>query len=79
MSLPLGAVRLTELHLPGERAAHKEIERLRAHVRKQLKRGISGREWSAATVIGSGGTFTNLGRMVQSRAGASRWATACTA
>jgi len=69
VSLPLGAVRLTELHLPGERGAHKEIERLRAYVRKQLKRGISARAWSAATVIGSGGTFTSLGRMVQSRRG----------
>ena len=26
VSLPLGAVRLTELHMPGERAAHKEID-----------------------------------------------------
>ena len=69
VSLPLGAVRLTELHLPGERGAHKEIEQLRAYVRKQLKRGISARAWSAATVIGSGGTFTSLGRMVQSRRG----------
>ena len=52
VSLPLGAVRLTELHLPGERAAHKEVERLREYIRKQLKRGISGRDWAAATVIG---------------------------
>jgi exopolyphosphatase / guanosine-5'-triphosphate,3'-diphosphate pyrophosphatase len=69
VSLPLGAVRLTELHMPGERAAHKEIDQLRAYVRKQLKRGISGRAWAAATVIGSGGTFTSLGRMVQARRG----------
>ena len=69
VSLPLGAVRLTELHLPGERSSHKEIERLRTHVRKQLRRGISARAWSAAMVIGSGGTFTSLGRMVQARRG----------
>jgi len=68
-SLPLGAVRLTELHLPGNRGAHREIEQLRLFVRKQLKRGISGRAWAAATVIGSGGTFTSLGRMVQARRG----------
>jgi len=68
-SLPLGAVRLTELYLPGERATHREVDRLRVHVRKQLKRGLSGREWAAATVIGSGGTFTSLGRMVQARRG----------
>ena len=29
LSLPLGAVRLTELYLPGERAAHKEVAVLR--------------------------------------------------
>ena len=69
VSLPLGAVRLTELHLPGDRGTHKEVERLREHVRKPLKRGISSRAWSAATVIGSGGTFTSLGRMVQARRG----------
>lgn len=68
-SLPLGAVRVTELHLPGERSARKEVESLREYVRKQLKRGISGREWAAATIIGSGGTFTSLGRMVQARRG----------
>ena len=69
VSLPLGAVRLTELHLPGDRATHKEIDALRVHIRKQLKRGLSGRAWAAATVIGSGGTFTSLGRMVQARRG----------
>jgi len=71
LSLPLGAVRLTELHLPGERATHKEIAGLRGQVRRQLKRAISGREWAAATIIGSGGTFTSLGRMVQTRRGLS--------
>jgi exopolyphosphatase/guanosine-5'-triphosphate,3'-diphosphate pyrophosphatase len=69
VSLPLGAVRLTELHLPGDRATHKELDQLRVHVRKQLKRGLSGRAWAAATIIGSGGTFTSLGRMVQARRG----------
>ena len=71
VSLPLGAVRLTELHLPGDRAAHKEIAGLRAQVRKQLKRGLSARLWSGATIIGSGGTFTTLGRLVQVRRGLS--------
>ncbi|MBA3345832.1 MAG: Ppx/GppA family phosphatase [Gemmatimonadales bacterium] len=69
LSLPLGAVRLTELHVLGERADHKEIAALRAHIRRQLKRAISGREWAAATIIGSGGTFTSLGRMAQARRG----------
>ena len=71
LSLPLGAVRLTELYLPGERAAHKEVAVLRNSVRRRLKRGLSSREWSGATIIGSGGTFTSLGRMVQTRRGLS--------
>src|SRR5262249_6617585 len=41
LSLPLGAVRLTELHLPGVRSARKEVEALREFVGKQLKRRIS--------------------------------------
>ncbi len=71
LSLPLGAVRLTELYLPGERAAHKEMADLRSSVRRRLKRGFSSREWAGSTIIGSGGTFTSLGRMVQTRRGLS--------
>jgi exopolyphosphatase / guanosine-5'-triphosphate,3'-diphosphate pyrophosphatase len=71
LSLPLGAVRMTELYLPGERAAHKEIADLRSSVRRRLKRGFSSREWAGSTIIGSGGTFTSLGRMVQTRRGLS--------
>lgn len=69
LSLPLGAVRLTELHLPGERPAYKEVAALRPQIRKQLRRVLPWREWAAATVIGSGGTYTSLGRMVQTRRG----------
>ena len=69
LSLPLGAVRLTELHLPGKRSARKEVASLREVVARQLKRRVSARGWAAATIIGSGGTFTSLGRMVQARRG----------
>ena len=69
LSLPLGAVRLTELHLPGDRTIQRELTGLRKHIRKQLKRAISSREWAAAAVIGSGGTFTTLGRITQARRG----------
>ena len=68
-SLPLGAVRLTEIYLPGDRPLHREIARLRAYVRRRLKRRMPGRGWAAAAVIGSGGTFTSLARMVQARRG----------
>jgi exopolyphosphatase/guanosine-5'-triphosphate,3'-diphosphate pyrophosphatase len=71
LSLPLGAVRLTELYLPGTRPAYKEVAALRPLVRRQLKRELPWREWAGATVIGSGGTFTTLGRVVQARRGLS--------
>jgi exopolyphosphatase / guanosine-5'-triphosphate,3'-diphosphate pyrophosphatase len=71
LSLPLGAVRLTELYLPGERSIQREITALRKYIRKQLKRGLSSREWAAAAVIGSGGTFTTLGRVSRARRGMS--------
>ena len=69
LSLPLGAVRLTELYLPGERSIQRELTRLRKYVRRQLKRELSSREWAAAAVIGSGGTFTTLGRVTRTRRG----------
>jgi len=68
-SLPLGAVRLTELHLQGKRDARRAIEMLRVQVRRQLKKALRQREWTAAAVIGSGGTFTTLGRMTIGRRG----------
>jgi len=68
-SLPLGAVRLTETHLAGKRDSRREVASLRSEIRRQLKRGFRVREWTAATVIGSGGTFTTLGRMATARRG----------
>ncbi|HJS46477.1 MAG TPA: Ppx/GppA phosphatase family protein [Gemmatimonadales bacterium] len=69
LSLPLGAVRLTEASLPGERAAWKEVQDLRRAVRKKLRKAFDPSAWNAAAVIGSGGTFTNLGRMAIARRG----------
>jgi exopolyphosphatase/guanosine-5'-triphosphate,3'-diphosphate pyrophosphatase len=51
-SLPLGAVRLTELALP--------LFALRDQIRRALDQSVPGRDWSGSAVIGSGGTFTNL-------------------
>jgi len=70
-SLPLGAVRLTERYLFRGKSRSKEVDRLRAKVRKQLKKAGRWREWSNAMVIGSGGSFTNLARMAVSRRGLS--------
>jgi exopolyphosphatase / guanosine-5'-triphosphate,3'-diphosphate pyrophosphatase len=71
LSLPLGAVRLTELYLPGDRPPYKEVAAVRPLIRKHIKRELPWREWAGATVIGSGGTFTTLGRIVQARRGLS--------
>jgi exopolyphosphatase / guanosine-5'-triphosphate,3'-diphosphate pyrophosphatase len=60
-SLPLGAVRLTELDLP--------LPALRAQVRRELEQALPGREWAGSAVIGSGGTFANLAAMAQARRG----------
>ncbi len=61
-SLPLGAVRLTELDLP--------LGRLRDHIRAGLSGPVSLTEWSGSAVIGSGGTFASLGAMALMRRGA---------
>lgn len=68
-SLPLGAVRLSESHLTGARDPHKEVATLRRHVRQVLRKALPWRDWVQATIIGSGGTFTNLGRMAVHRRG----------
>ncbi|HEX6643752.1 MAG TPA: Ppx/GppA phosphatase family protein [Gemmatimonadales bacterium] len=69
-SLPLGAVRLTELHLDDASDTIRRVRKLRAYVRKQLRKGMDAREWSASRLIGSGGTFTALARMAIARRGA---------
>jgi exopolyphosphatase/guanosine-5'-triphosphate,3'-diphosphate pyrophosphatase len=69
-SLPFGAVRLTELFVSGHADVAASIRKLRAHVRRQLKRDPRIREgWTGANVIGSGGTFTSLARMAVARRG----------
>ena len=55
-SLPLGAVRLTELGL-GSRA-------LRHHIQSFLESALDPHAWHHSRVIGSGGTFANLASMV---------------
>lgn len=69
VSLPLGAVRLTETHLSGRKDPRKEVEIVRRHVRKVLRKGFPWREWNSPVFLGSGGTFTNLGRMAIGRRG----------
>ncbi len=68
-SLPLGAVRLTESHLPGRGETRDEVADLRKHVRQLLRKALPWRDWLQAAFIGSGGSFTNLGRMASARRG----------
>jgi len=68
VSLPFGAVRLTEQYLAGAEDAGDGVRRLRSAVRQKLRRAVPGREWEAAKLFGSGGTFTNLARVAAARA-----------
>ena len=61
-SLPLGAVRLTELGL--------SLDQLRQHIRRALSTSLQGSAWAGSTVIGSGGTFATLASIVLARRGA---------
>jgi exopolyphosphatase/guanosine-5'-triphosphate,3'-diphosphate pyrophosphatase len=62
-SWPLGAVRMTERFLPGERAKRKQMRALRAHVAAELEQapwiGDGGR------LVGIGGTVRNLAAAAQ--------------
>jgi exopolyphosphatase/guanosine-5'-triphosphate,3'-diphosphate pyrophosphatase len=68
-SLPFGAVRLTEEWLAGAVDVPQAVRKLRRHVRKRLRAEVDLREWGAAHIIGSGGTFTTLARMAVARQG----------
>ncbi|HZJ01861.1 MAG TPA: Ppx/GppA phosphatase family protein, partial [Gemmatimonadaceae bacterium] len=68
ISLPFGAIRLTEKYL-SDGTTPKAMRRLRRAVRRGLKEEVSARDWRGAQVIGSGGTFTNLAGIVLARQG----------
>jgi exopolyphosphatase/guanosine-5'-triphosphate,3'-diphosphate pyrophosphatase len=61
-SLPLGAVRLTELGL--------SLDKLRDHIGRGLSGPIQLAEWAGSEVIGSGGTFASLASIALVRRGA---------
>lgn len=71
LSIPLGAVRLTEQFFR-DRRGRKELQALRRFVRGELRQLVSRRDWQGAQLIGSGGTFTNLAGMVLARQGMRR-------
>jgi exopolyphosphatase/guanosine-5'-triphosphate,3'-diphosphate pyrophosphatase len=68
ISLPFGAIRLTEEFL-GPRARRKGVRKLRTAIRDEIRKALPVRDWRGAQVIGSGGTFTNLGGIYLMRQG----------
>ena len=68
VSLPFGALRLTERFLSGG-ATRKSLARLRKEVRDGLRDVLPRRDWRGAQLIGSGGTFTNLASIHLARRG----------
>jgi exopolyphosphatase / guanosine-5'-triphosphate,3'-diphosphate pyrophosphatase len=68
VSLPFGALRLTERHLRNG-ATPKAVRRLRRDVRDSLREVLPRSNWRGAQVIGSGGTFTNLASIYLARRG----------
>ncbi len=68
ISLPLGAIRMTEQFLRGDDPI-KGLRKLRKHVRRELRDKVSARHWHGAQLICSGGTFTNLAGIQLARRG----------
>jgi exopolyphosphatase/guanosine-5'-triphosphate,3'-diphosphate pyrophosphatase len=68
VSLPLGAIRLTEQFMR-DGISPSRVKELRREVRSRLRDEIPARDWRRARVIGSGGTFTNLAGIHLARRG----------
>jgi len=68
-SLPLGAVRLTEALYDDDADPRDVVAAMRKRARKLLKKALPWRDWRQATLIGSGGSFTNLARIAAARRG----------
>jgi exopolyphosphatase/guanosine-5'-triphosphate,3'-diphosphate pyrophosphatase len=63
VSLPFGAVRLTEQYLGDGVESEQGVRKLRAAVRRRLRAAVPVRDWAGARLFGSGGTFTNAARI----------------
>jgi exopolyphosphatase/guanosine-5'-triphosphate,3'-diphosphate pyrophosphatase len=68
VSLPFGALRLTERYLR-DGASPKGVRKLRRDVREALRGVLPRSNWRGAQIIGSGGTFTNLASIHLARRG----------
>jgi exopolyphosphatase/guanosine-5'-triphosphate,3'-diphosphate pyrophosphatase len=64
-SLPLGAVRLTERYVKSDPLTDKHWKKMRGAIDRAIDEEIGKPALPAEVMFGSGGTFTNLGEMVQ--------------
>jgi exopolyphosphatase/guanosine-5'-triphosphate,3'-diphosphate pyrophosphatase len=64
-SLELGAIRLTERYIKSDPLKDKHWKKLKQAIDKEIKTEIGKPPFAAEIMFGSGGTFTNLGEMVQ--------------
>lgn len=67
LSLPLGAIRMTEQFLSGGK--RKGLTRLRKYARRKLEKNLPISDWRGSRVICSGGTATNLAGILLARGG----------
>jgi exopolyphosphatase / guanosine-5'-triphosphate,3'-diphosphate pyrophosphatase len=65
ISLPLGAVRVSEAFLPGDDAPGKAQKALRRHVEEQLEQAPWWPDGEGARLVGIGGTIRNLAAAAQ--------------
>jgi exopolyphosphatase/guanosine-5'-triphosphate,3'-diphosphate pyrophosphatase len=63
ISLPFGALRLSEKFLADDPPSRKQLRRLRDHVRRRLQRDRVGRLGQRDRLVGTGGTLRNLAKV----------------
>ena len=63
VSLPFGALRLSEKFLDSDPPTGKQLRRLRDHVRSRLAKARVGRLRSGDRLVGTGGTLRNLAKI----------------
>ena len=66
-TLPLGAVRLTDRYLPSDPLATSELRKLRQEIGEQITSAGIPRLEDGATLVGTGGTIRNLGKIDRTR------------
>ena len=63
VSLPIGALRLSEKFLESDPPTGRQIRRLRDHIQSRLAKARVGRVGSGDCLVGTGGTLRNLAKM----------------